>query len=40
MISIGSEIQGPHSPDETILISSVPKSYALAAKTLEKLAEL
>jgi dipeptidase D len=39
MISVGSQVEGPHSPDERILISSVPKSYALVAKTLEKLAK-
>jgi di/tripeptidase len=35
MISFGALEQGAHSPDERVLISSVPQSYALAFKIIE-----
>jgi di/tripeptidase len=35
MISFGAIESGSHSPDERVLISSVPQSYALAFKIIE-----
>lgn len=39
MVSVGPEINFPHSPDERLLIESVPRLYHLLTRTLAKLAK-
>jgi hypothetical protein len=38
MISVGPQIEFPHSPDERIKVDTVPPFFAILTKTLERLA--